>query len=201
MGKRLEFNDNRQLVDNDSIFNYEKTTLNNKEYSLKRELHQDSINNYITSLYQNFSNEPKNIQFGNIHIDIFLIIEDNDSVNLKDDTLLQLLNCLKQIVLVKNEEIYEEIRKRGLIHSLLKFLSKDHEMILEETLISIGNILSDVKYDSLKYYCIENVLNEVYILLKRADISTSLIKVCFWLILTITRGKPEYNSEVKSLLN
>lgn len=201
MGKRLEFNDNRQLVDNDSIFNYEKTTLNNKEYSLKRELHQDSINNYITSLYQNFSNEPKNIQFGNIHIDIFLIIEDNDSVNLKDDTLLQLLNCLKQIVLVKNEEIYEEIRKRGLIHSLLKFLSKDHEMILEETLISIGNILSDVKYESLKYYCIENVLNEVYILLKRADISTSLIKVCFWLILTITRGKPEYNSEVKSLLN
>ena len=190
--KRLEYTKNK--LNDISILS--RRHLNN-EIILLEDDDYNPIQNFI-SVQFSFSNEPYKSYFirKKLYIQIFHLLEKND--NLNDNNLLPLLKCLNDIFLFNNEEIYDEMRNRGLIHTLLKFISSDNSTIIEETVFSITSILSYYKYDSLKYYGIEIVLSKINELLNRKTIPSSVIKLCFSLIITIAKG--EFNSKVQIIL-
>ena len=84
-----------------------------------------------------------------------------------------------------------------MVKSLFKFINSSNNSIQEEVLLSLGHILSDVKYKDLKYYNVDSLLKIVYEVLFDTNVPFSLIQICFNLILNISRGKLDIISAVK----
>ena len=100
------------------------------------------------------------------------------------------------IVFVKNDNIYKYITERKLINNLIQFLYTNDYLLIEETILCIGNFLSDISFDSMKDYDTNLILDRICEILNNDCFPQSIIKSSFWLILTITRGITNNNYKV-----
>ena len=100
--------------------------------------------------------------------------------------------------MVKNDNIYKEITQRNLITALIKFLYKDDLELIEETILCIGNFLSDISFNSMKNYETTLILDRICEILNNDCFGHSIVKASFWLILTITRAKTNNNYKVSN---
>jgi len=75
------------------------------------------------------------------------------------------------------------------VNVLLRFLSHTEYKVIDEVLLAVGNILSDVDYKSLGAYSAKETLAGVNRILSRNFLQPSTIRLCLLLTSTITRGK------------
>lgn len=104
--------------------------------------------------------------------------------------------CLRQLIYVKNEVIYEELKRRSFISTLIKYLHTSNNVTKGEVLLCIGHILSDVPYNNLKDFCAEEVIKSILILLEKFDNAISIVNLSFSVLISITRGKKDYVTKV-----
>ncbi len=82
----------------------------------------------------------------------------------------------------------------------MKYLHLPNNIIREEVLLCVGHILSDVQYNTLKYFCAEDVMNNILEILEKSDTSYSVVNLSIWVLISITRGKNDFITKVINFL-
>jgi hypothetical protein len=83
----------------------------------------------------------------------------------------------------------------------MKYLLLPNNIIREEVLLCVGHILSDVPYNTLKYFCVKDVMNNVIEILEKRDITYSVVNLSIWVLISITRGKHDFITKVINFFN